>query len=99
MDRELEPELWTGGKIDGRAPNGRGFDREEHPVVLGGGLGPFVITDELCLECLKPAMGTSIGSTEGVGGCERDVCATGPVVHVCDAAGKDELGAGLHGER
>jgi hypothetical protein len=27
------------------------------------------------------------------------VCATGPVVHVCDAAGKDELGAGLHGER
>lgn len=63
MNGELEPELWAGGKIDGRAPNGGGFKREEHPVVLGDSIGPFVLVDELCLERLEPAVGASIGST------------------------------------
>ena len=63
MDGELEPELWAGRKVDGRAPNGRGFKRKEHPVVLGDSIRPFVVMDELCLEDLEPAVGASIGST------------------------------------
>jgi len=97
MDGETELEFWTCGEADRGTPDGGGLDRDEHPGVWGGRLCPVVVADELVLEDGEETVGASIGSAQGVCSGERDVCACGPVVHVGDIAGEDDLG--LHGER
>ena len=59
----------------------------------------MVLVNELLLETLEPFVSASIGRAEGLCGGEGDMGALGPLVHVGDDAGEDDLCPGLRTSR
>jgi hypothetical protein len=85
----------AGRQVGGGTKQRGSFDRKEHPLVLLGGRAPIVVPDELAAELVEPAVGSGVGSTQGVWGGEGNLGQLSPVVHVPDVWHKCHLRMGL----